>query len=158
MWVCYVLYSLSNHNSTYVGATNDMIRRLRQHNGEIAGGAKLTAKKRPWALVALFYGFPDQHSALQFEWRVHHPPSSRLVKTRKGKLRYKYPSNRHGINGRIKVLEEVLSLKQWTSNSLPANQFQLTCLWYLTGYQLNNKVPCTQMLHPDLINNNNNFK
>lgn len=155
MWICYVLYSLKNPGSTYVGITNDMIRRLRQHNGEISGGAKRTSKKRPWAILALFYWFPDKITALQFEWRVHHPPSSRMVKTPKGKIKYKYPTNRKGLDGRIKVLEEVLSLDRWTSNSPLAKTIPLSCLWYRTGYSLNYKTPCYQMLHPDLLTTNN---
>ena len=33
--------------SIYTGATSDICRRLRQHNGEISGGAKYTASRRP---------------------------------------------------------------------------------------------------------------
>lgn len=36
---------------TYVGSTNNIERRLRQHNGEIVGGGKYTAKGRPWVLI-----------------------------------------------------------------------------------------------------------
>jgi predicted GIY-YIG superfamily endonuclease len=55
---------------TYIGATLDLNRRLRQHNGEIVGGAKATAKKKgQWERVLAIHGFPDQRSALKFEWR-----------------------------------------------------------------------------------------
>ena len=54
----YVVYVLINtsHNKTYVGITNNPIRRLRQHNGELVGGAKYTTGNKgngQW----LFYGF-----------------------------------------------------------------------------------------------------
>lgn len=54
----YVVYILINtsHNKTYVGITNNPKRRLRQHNGELVGGAKYTTLNRgngEW----LFYGF-----------------------------------------------------------------------------------------------------
>jgi predicted GIY-YIG superfamily endonuclease len=54
----YVVYVLINtsHNKTYVGITNNPIRRLRQHNGELVGGAKYTTSNKgigQW----LFYGF-----------------------------------------------------------------------------------------------------
>lgn len=40
----YIIYLLinTNNNYTYLGITNNSIRRLRQHNGEIKGGAKYT--------------------------------------------------------------------------------------------------------------------
>ena len=37
----YLLYNTSN-NRTYLGITNNLNRRLRQHNGEISGGARYT--------------------------------------------------------------------------------------------------------------------
>lgn len=54
----YVVYILINtiHNKTYVGITNNPKRRLRQHNGELVGGAKYTTSNKgngEW----LFYGF-----------------------------------------------------------------------------------------------------
>jgi predicted GIY-YIG superfamily endonuclease len=40
----YIIYMLTNtsHNKTYIGITNNMRRRIRQHNREITGGAKYT--------------------------------------------------------------------------------------------------------------------
>jgi len=32
----------TSHNKTYIGITNNKQRRIRQHNGEITGGAKYT--------------------------------------------------------------------------------------------------------------------
>jgi predicted GIY-YIG superfamily endonuclease len=44
----YFVYLLANgeNNCTYIGMTNNMTRRLRQHNGEIVGGARYTTLKR----------------------------------------------------------------------------------------------------------------
>ena len=41
----YIVYLLINttHNKTYLGITNNSVRRLRQHNGELKGGARYTA-------------------------------------------------------------------------------------------------------------------
>ena len=39
------VYLLYCDNSTYVGATVDLNRRLRQHNKEISGGAMATGRK-----------------------------------------------------------------------------------------------------------------
>ena len=37
--------------SLYVGVTTDLDRRLQQHNGQLAGGARYTKARRPVALV-----------------------------------------------------------------------------------------------------------
>ena len=44
----YIVYLLTNtcNNCTYIGCTNNSIRRLRQHNGELVGGAKYTTSKK----------------------------------------------------------------------------------------------------------------
>ncbi len=62
-------YCLSNQEGkTYVGFTTDVEKRLRQHNGEIKGGAKAT-KGYQWVRILVVTGFPTQKSALQFEWK-----------------------------------------------------------------------------------------
>lgn len=66
-WFCYMLQSIDGAK-TYVGATVDPNRRLRQHNGEIGGGAKAT-KGRRWRRRFLIGGFASEVPALQFEWR-----------------------------------------------------------------------------------------
>ena len=69
----FVYLLISTDNSTYVGATVDLDRRLRQHNKEIKGGAHATGAKvskgEIWERAAHISGFPDWHAALQFEWR-----------------------------------------------------------------------------------------
>ena len=47
-WVVYVLRSVTNSNLMYCGMTNNLRRRLRQHNGLIKGGGKYTSANRPW--------------------------------------------------------------------------------------------------------------
>ena len=64
MWYCYLLAS---GNKTYVGATIDPNRRLRQHNGELSGGAKAT-RGHVWERKALVGPFENNHKALSFEW------------------------------------------------------------------------------------------
>jgi predicted GIY-YIG superfamily endonuclease len=49
-WYCYVIQSEKNGRS-YVGCTVNTKRRLRQHNGELVGGAKSTRGRGPWTLV-----------------------------------------------------------------------------------------------------------
>ncbi len=48
----YYLYILQcSDGSYYTGVTNDLEKRLRQHNGEITGGAVYTSNKRPVKLI-----------------------------------------------------------------------------------------------------------
>ena len=67
---------------TYVGCTNNFTRRLRQHNGEIKGGAKCTtsASKQGcvWSPILFAKGFATKNEALSFEW--HWKNESRRIK------------------------------------------------------------------------------
>lgn len=68
-WKAYILERVGGGDApaeTYVGVTTDIQRRLRQHNGELAGGAAATAD-RQWRVAASFQGFDSKHHALQFE-------------------------------------------------------------------------------------------
>jgi predicted GIY-YIG superfamily endonuclease len=72
-WFCYIL-ATEDDSATYVGATIDPDRRLRQHNKELAGGARATGARvgagHTWRRLCRISGFPDKHAALQFEWRL----------------------------------------------------------------------------------------
>ena len=68
-YLCYILLSADGRRS-YAGCTNCIARRLRQHNGEIAGGARATRSGRPWRLwLTVGPGF-SRRDALRFEWRL----------------------------------------------------------------------------------------
>lgn len=76
----------STKGATYIGATIDVLRRLRQHNQELKGGAHATSAKvnhgESWEVVVYVSGFPTWNAALQFEWRWKQlsrkiPPSGR---------------------------------------------------------------------------------
>jgi putative endonuclease len=70
----YLVYVLINtsHNKTYVGITNNPTRRLRQHNGDLVGGAKYTTSFKgngEWK----FYGFIknlEKRQSLSIEKRI----------------------------------------------------------------------------------------
>lgn len=75
------VYILRNmRGRTYVGFTNNPARRLRQHNGEVAGGARKTRLGRPWQMLLFVHGFSSKVRALQFEWGLQHPTMSRFLK------------------------------------------------------------------------------
>lgn len=48
-WVVYVVRCADT--SLYTGVTTDLIRRVRQHNGELVGGARYTRHRRPVQVV-----------------------------------------------------------------------------------------------------------
>ena len=70
-YVCYAIVS-ADRIHTYIGITNCIERRLRQHNGELAGGARYTRKFHPWTLVACIRGFQNHQQAASFEWDTKH--------------------------------------------------------------------------------------
>ncbi len=51
LWFVYILEC--GDGSYYTGCCKDIGRRLRQHNGEIAGGAKYTSSRQPCRLLYL---------------------------------------------------------------------------------------------------------
>ena len=77
MWVCYLLQSVDS-NRTYVGATNNLLRRLNDHNGMNgkSKGAKAT-KGQQWIVVLYVEGFSTKQGCLSFESGV------RLMQRRK---------------------------------------------------------------------------
>ena len=69
----YVYFIQSTNGSTYIGATVDLDKRIRQHNKEIKGGATATSIKvsqgEVWSYVCYVENFPTWNEALKFEWR-----------------------------------------------------------------------------------------
>jgi predicted GIY-YIG superfamily endonuclease len=70
-YIVYVLVNTTN-NKTYVGITNNPVRRIRQHNGELVGGAKYTKMNKDdgeW----VFHGYIknlEKKMALSIEKRI----------------------------------------------------------------------------------------
>lgn len=66
-WSIYLLYS-SVLNRTYIGSTTNVARRLRQHNGELVGGARSTKKGAgTWVLLCWISGFQNRSIACRWE-------------------------------------------------------------------------------------------
>ncbi len=93
---CYLLQSISRPKRTYFGVTLNLSNRIRQHNGEITGGAKATRSGRPWKIIAYISGFINRIEALRFEWRVHHPG-----------IRWS------GLTGRMKAISKTITEQKW---------------------------------------------
>ena len=79
---CYLLRSLDpdHPRKTYVGFTTDPRKRLRQHNGDLKGGARRTKRGRPWGYVALIDGFQSKATAMSFEWAWQHVGRSKVFR------------------------------------------------------------------------------
>ena len=111
----YVYLLVSTNGNTYVGATVDLNRRLRQHNKEIKGGAHATgikvAKGETWVRAAHVSGFPDWQAALQFEWRWK-------------QLSRKYSLQIKPLERRLNALKELLSLERSTSKATPFKEWE----------------------------------
>jgi len=106
----YVYLLECTNKATYIGATVDLEKRLRQHNKEIAGGAVATSiqvnKGETWRRVCHVEGFPTWNAALQFEWRWKQ--ISRKIKDKKMP-----PLERRAL-----ALTELLSLERPTTKSV----------------------------------------
>ena len=105
----FVYMLVCTDGSTYIGATVDLSRRLRQHNGEIAGGAKRTTSKsnasKSWTRACYVSQFPDWSATLQFEWRWKH-------------LSRKYDIKIKPLERRMNALKDLLALERPTSKAL----------------------------------------
>jgi predicted GIY-YIG superfamily endonuclease len=104
--VVYCLLEMHHQRRTYVGYTLNLTRRLRQHRGELQGGAKCTTSAGPdsdWQVLYVVRGLPSRQAAMQLEWRLHrmgrHGPRQR------GQL----PSQR-----RLEQVRAALAMDRWT--------------------------------------------
>lgn len=104
--VVYCLKSAASPGKTYVGCTNNFVRRLRQHNGSISGGARFTKQNRPWVPVFVVAGL-TKREALQLEWAIKHRRVPRLV----------------GVNGRMATLKRLMTqVDRWTRHAPPRRE------------------------------------
>lgn len=107
----YFVYWIQSGPRAYIGATVDPRRRLRQHNGEVLGGAARTAGRGPWHFECVVAGFRTWREALQFEWAA------------------KYHSRRcRSVPRRRSAIEALLLRDRWTSNSPPSSEVPLRLL------------------------------
>ena len=111
----FVYLLVSTNGNTYVGATVDLYRRLRQHNKEISGGARATgikvAQGLTWKRACYITNIPEWRSALQIEWRWK----------QLGRTQCKHIRN--PIERRLHSLKMLLSLEKPTSKAIPYDAY-----------------------------------
>jgi predicted GIY-YIG superfamily endonuclease len=109
---CYFLYTEQGH--TYIGATVDPDRRLLQHNGKRAGGARATGIRVAQGLEwkrACYVALPEWKTALQFEWRW-----KQLGRTQ-------CKAVRNPVDRRLRSLHRLLSLEKPTEAAIPYDAY-----------------------------------
>lgn len=109
----------AHKSSTYIGFAVNPMRRIRQHNGEITGGARKTHSKRPWEMLLVLHGFPSRIAALQFEWAWQNPLKSKPVRDAVFRAGL---SERGNAARKVKVLHEMLAVRPWC-------RYPLTLRW-----------------------------
>jgi predicted GIY-YIG superfamily endonuclease len=114
----FVYFIESTKGSTYIGATVNLDKRIRQHNKEITGGAKLTSNKvikgEIWQYICFVENFPTYNEALKFEWRWKQ--ISRQIQKKNPKLS---PREK-----RLTALTQLLDLTQSTSKAIPYEKWE----------------------------------
>ena len=114
----YVYFIESSNGSTYIGATVNLDKRIRQHNKEIKGGATATSIKvqqgEVWSYVCYVENFPSYNEALKFEWRWKQ--ISRLIQKSNKSINPKAK--------RLEALDKLLSLDKSTSKAIPYTEWE----------------------------------
>lgn len=108
MFYNYILCNNVN-GQTYNGYTVDLERRLRQHNGELVGGARSTRRMAGhWKFLAVVWSDVwSKKSAMSFEWWVRYPTGKKPR-----------PREFSGGDGRVRGLERVLAMDKWSGMDL----------------------------------------
>ena len=92
-------YIVSSGNKTYAGYTNNLTRRLRQHNKEIVGGARYTSSAENWTYLSIMTSNQwNKTRAMQVEY-LHKYPTRKKPR----------PSKFSRPSGRIRSLTEICS-------------------------------------------------
>ena len=115
----YVYFLQSTNGSTYIGATVDLDKRIRQHNKKIKGGATATSLKvnsgEVWSYICYVVNFPSWNEALKFEWRWKQ--ISRQIQ--------KSNPTQKPIERRLEALQKLLNLDKATSKAIPYSEWEI---------------------------------
>ena len=125
-----VVYCLATPDAqcSYVGVTSDVAHRLRQHRGEIQGGAVATSRdgeRIDWRLVCVLRGFLTRRHALQFEWRAHRGGLKR---------RRKFPMTHVPLPQRLLHLARTRTWDRVTTTAPAKSDYALRVEWQSQDY------------------------
>ena len=101
-WSLYLLENSFN-NKTYLGVTNNIDRRIRQHNCEIKGGAKYTSNNKQeglWELKTIVNNL-TKSEALSYE---------RIIKNKRRQGKGKTPLERRNFLINLIVKENIIKV------------------------------------------------
>jgi predicted GIY-YIG superfamily endonuclease len=116
-YFCYLLRSPGHKGASYIGFSVDPRHRLRQHNGEVKGGARHTSKYAPWDHVCIVSGFLSKTMALMFEWHWQHPARSLVLKKAAKGIKHQGK----GPNGKLLLVNALMRDKLWSQCELQIN-------------------------------------
>ena len=108
-YYCYFLISHKS-NRTYIGITNNLENRIKQHNGKIKGGAKST-QSSSWNYHTVIGNFKNKSESMSFEWYWKH------IKNKNGK----WIKNKSGMNNKMKRLLELILNCKWKHVNIVSN-------------------------------------
>ena len=137
----YYCYWIVSGRSSYIGATVNPTKRLKQHCGIIVGGARRT-RGRLWTYKCVISGFRTWQEALMYEWS------------------FKYHS-RHcrGIESRQLALEKLMQKERWTKNSPLASEIPLNVEYDPIQYGFPpDELPTQKQRHRKAISNKQTSK
>lgn len=104
-YVVYLLLATEGRGLSYVGCTNDMPHRYRQHCGELVGGARATKMAAGWVPGVIVTGFTHKCQALSFE--------SQWKRAKSDGSKWKPNKSHRTISTRMRKLSSLLSAPQW---------------------------------------------
>ena len=99
----YYCYLITSKNRTYIGITNNLLRRIKSHNKIIKKGAKSTGCMKNWCYHTIIGDFNTRGRALRFEYYWKHIQNSKN----------KWVRNKPLITNKMKRLLELIFQDEW---------------------------------------------
>ena len=110
----FLVYIIISGNRSYIGMTNNFLRRWMQHNRLLKGGPKYTSKYTNWSPICIIDGFKSKSEAMQCEWRL------KRVK---------------GYYNRIKLLSNIINNKERLTSKSPLIKDQNITLYCIDKFR-----------------------
>jgi len=155
----YCVYMLvsCDKKRTYIGCTNNLKRRLRQHNGEITGGARATQTSRPWSFFGYCYrtgnNIPlnrSQACSLETHWKrasfavKKTSEKKQITNNKKGKGKGRFYTSKYNKNWNDDTDNKISSFLDTSTTSLRIQNrllgLQKACKFLSYSFQLKTKA------------------